>query len=96
MTCSRSSTVRSHPTAPKAQRYQIYACMKADRTHLAIAAEVGVHPSTISRKLTRNRGRRGYRPQQAQQKAQARKMNHGTTRELQFRGWRCRMLFLSW
>ena len=62
------------------QRYQIYALMKADWTQLAIALEVGVHPSTISRELSRNRGRRGYRPKQAQEKAQARKLSHITVR----------------
>jgi transposase, IS30 family len=40
------------------QRYRIYACVKADWTQLAIAAEVGVHPATISRELKRNRGGR--------------------------------------
>lgn len=62
------------------QRYQIYACMKADWKQLEIAAEVGVHPSTISRELARNRGGRGYRPKQAQEKAEARKLNHITIR----------------
>ena len=62
------------------QRYQIYALMKAAWSQLAIAAEVGVHPSTISRELKRNRGRRGYRPKQADEMAQARKLNHVTIR----------------
>jgi transposase, IS30 family len=62
------------------QRYQIYALMKADWSQLAIAAEVGVHPSTISRELKRNRGRRNYRPKQADEMARARKMNHITIR----------------
>lgn len=58
------------------QRYQIYACMKADWSQQNIAAEIGVHPSTISRELARNRGGRGYRPKQAQQKAEERKQHH--------------------
>jgi IS30 family transposase len=62
------------------QRYQIYACLKANWSQLAIASEIGVHPSTISRELARNRGQRGYRPKQAQQTAQARKLNHITVR----------------
>ena len=62
------------------QRYQIYACMKADWSQQNIAAEIGVHPSTISRELSRNRGRRGYRPKQAQEKAQTRKQHHVNTR----------------
>jgi IS30 family transposase len=62
------------------QRYQIYACVKANWSQLEIATESGVHPSTISRELSRNRGKRGYRPRQAHQKAEARKANHVTTR----------------
>jgi IS30 family transposase len=58
------------------QRYQIYAFVKANWTQLAMASEIGVHPSTISRELSRNRGGRGYRPQQAQEKAQTRKQHH--------------------
>jgi IS30 family transposase len=62
------------------QRYQIYACMKVDWSQQDIAAEIGVHPSTISRELARNRGGRGYRPKQAQEKAQPRKQHHVSTR----------------
>jgi IS30 family transposase len=54
--------------------------MKADWTQLEIAAEIGVHPSTISREMKRNHGRRGYRPKQAEQKASARKLHHITSR----------------
>ncbi len=62
------------------QRYQIYACVKANWSQLAIATEIGVHPSTVSRELSRNRGERSYRPKQANQKAEARKLNHVTQR----------------
>jgi len=62
------------------QRYQIYASMKANWSQLEIACEVGVHPSTISREVKRNRGGRGYRPKQADEMARARKLNHITTR----------------
>ncbi len=62
------------------QRYQIYAFVKANWSQLEIAAEIGVHPSTISRELSRNRGGRAYRPKQAQEKAQERKPNHVTLR----------------
>lgn len=54
------------------QRYQIYALMKAGFKQSEIARELQVHKSTISRELKRNRGGRGYRPQQAQVKARAR------------------------
>jgi transposase, IS30 family len=59
----------SYKQLTQEQRYQIYAFRKAGFSNLFIAAELTVHPSTISRELRRNRGERGYRPLQAQQKA---------------------------
>ena len=50
-------------------RYQIYALMKAGHCQTKIAAVVGVHKSTISCEVRRNRGLRGYRPLQAHQLA---------------------------
>lgn len=47
------------------QRYQIYALMKAGLIQSKIAQVIGVHKSTISREMRRNRGLRGYRPKQA-------------------------------
>ncbi len=47
------------------QRYQIYALKKAGHGQMEIADLVGMHKSTISRELQRNRGQRGYRPKQA-------------------------------
>ncbi len=41
---------------------------QAGKEQNKIAAELGVHPSTVSRELARNTGLRGYRPKQAQQK----------------------------
>jgi IS30 family transposase len=49
------------------QRYQIYALKKTGHSGSEIADVIGVHKSTVSRELRRNRGERGYRPQQAQQ-----------------------------
>ncbi len=54
------------------QRYQIYALKKAGHEQTEIAQVVGVHKSTISRELRRNRGLRGYRPKQAQRLASER------------------------
>lgn len=56
-------------------RYQIYAFSKANWTQKRMAQEIGVDKSTISRELKRNRGLRGYRPQQAQKMAEERKKN---------------------
>jgi IS30 family transposase len=47
------------------QRYQISAFLKAGFSQAAIAKEIGVHKSTVSRELRRNQGKKGYRPKQA-------------------------------
>ena len=51
------------------QRYHISGLRKAGKLQIHIAHEIGVHKSTISRELRRNCGYRGYRPQQAHQRA---------------------------
>jgi IS30 family transposase len=51
------------------KRYQIYTLLSNGFTQTDVAAQVGVHPSTISREVLRNRGERGYRPKQANRKA---------------------------
>jgi IS30 family transposase len=43
--------------------------LKMDHNQTDIASVVGVHKSTVSRELRRNRGQRGYRPKQAHQLA---------------------------
>lgn len=62
------------------QRYQIYALQKEAHNQAAIARNLGVHPSTISRELKRNRGGRGYRPKQADELAHERKQHRVTPR----------------
>jgi transposase, IS30 family len=62
------------------QRYQIYALMKAGLSQTAIARIIGVHKSTISREMRRNRGLRGYRPKQAHRFADIRRAKAVTTR----------------
>ncbi len=47
------------------QRYQIYALLKAGKTKSEIADIIEVHKSTVGREISRNSGRRGYRPRQA-------------------------------
>jgi IS30 family transposase len=47
------------------QRYIIYSMLKIGLTQLKIAEVIGIHKSTVSRELKRNRGGRGYRPKQA-------------------------------
>jgi transposase, IS30 family len=58
--------MRTYTQLTQEQRYQIYALKQTGHTHSEIAAVIRVHKSTVSRELKRNRGQRGYRPQQAQ------------------------------
>ena len=51
------------------QRYQIYAFRKARMGLKGIAKEIGCSESTVSRELRRNKGKCGYRPDQAQKRA---------------------------
>ena len=60
--------MREYKQLTKEERIEIYAMMQAGKQQIMIAADLGVHPSTVSRELTRNTGLRGYRPKQAQQK----------------------------
>jgi len=55
------------------ERYQIYVLKKAGHKQSEIAKLLNRSGSTISRELSRNRGGRGYRPKQAQAKAEDRR-----------------------
>jgi transposase, IS30 family len=57
----------SYTQLTREQRYQIHALLKMEHSRTEIADALGVHKSTISRELQRNRGKRGYRPKQAHQ-----------------------------
>ena len=57
--------MRTYRQLTQAQRYQIYALKKTKHSLTEIAGVIGVDNSTVSRELKRNRGQRGYRPQQA-------------------------------
>lgn len=57
--------MRTYRQLTQAQRYQIYALRKVKHSLQEIADVIGVHKSSVSRELKRNRGQRGYRPQQA-------------------------------
>ena len=54
------------------ERYQIWSEKKAGVSNEVIAQDLDRHLSTIKRELARNKGRRGYRPQQAHSFAQER------------------------
>lgn len=55
------------------QRYQIYELHREGYRQTQIAEEIGCHKSTVSRELRRNRGQKGYRPQQAHELALSRR-----------------------
>ncbi|MBW7991074.1 MAG: IS30 family transposase [Planctomycetes bacterium] len=67
--------MREYRQLTEEDRIEIYAMKQAGKEQNMIAAELGVHPSTITRELSRNTGLRGYRPKQAQQKALQRRFN---------------------
>ena len=83
--------MRKYSQLTEYQRYQIYALKKAGHTQQTIATTLEVSPSTISRELRRNQGRRGYRPRQVhpqalrrrRQKAQATKMTPGVIQQIE-------------
>lgn len=56
------------------QRCQIHALLKRNTSKSRIAVIVGVHPTTITREIKRNSGRRGYRYKQAQSKTIERRL----------------------
>lgn len=55
------------------ERYQISALQQAGLNQSEIAKVLKRSPSTISRELNRNRGKRGYRPKQAHYKSEERR-----------------------
>ena len=61
------------------ERYQIKALLDMECTQTEIADQLGVHKSTISREVRRNRGQRGYRPKQAHEKAMERREHKAQT-----------------
>ena len=65
--------MRTYHQLTQGQRYQIYALRKTQHTLAEIAEVIRVHKSSVSRELRRNRGKRGYRPQQAHEVALGRK-----------------------
>ncbi len=74
---------------PLPQRYEISALHKAGQGPTQIAQVVGVHRTTISRELKRNKSPNGYYPQAAHHYAQQRRKDR--CRPLKWTG-RCRQL----
>ena len=69
------------------ERYQIYTFRKSGMSHNRIAALLGRSPSTISRELRRNRGRRGYRPKMAHTLARRRAVRCRSRRRIGIGQW---------
>lgn len=78
------------------QRYHIYTFLKAGFCQTEIAEAIGVNKSTISRELRRNRGRKGYRPKQAQRFAHERQ--NKTQARIKAEDWRLieSLISLDW
>jgi IS30 family transposase len=65
--------MRTYTQLTSGQRYQISVLKRIGSSPTEIAKELEVHKSTIFRELTRNTGKRGYRPKQADEKAMRRR-----------------------
>jgi IS30 family transposase len=61
-------------------RIQIHRWRQEGKSNGAIAGLLNVHTSTIGREIKRNKGGRGYRPKQAQRKAEERAKRPGSRR----------------
>ena len=72
--------MRGYTQLTRDERYRIYALRKAGHSQKEIAEVLRRNPSTISRELGRNKGLKGYRPEQAHRLAQNRKKERDRTR----------------
>jgi transposase, IS30 family len=68
-------------------RYQIHALRRQGVSNARIAAEVGCHPSTVSREIRRNAGKRGYFPAVAHDNARARQTQRRNARSFSPEQW---------
>jgi len=77
------------------ERYQIYSLVKAKQTISEIARLLGRHRSTISRELSRGRGQRGYRAEQACNKAKKRSLGSRNAKRVPPSVWPLATLYLT-
>jgi IS30 family transposase len=66
--------MRTYQQLTYEQRCQIWAFKNSEFSQRKIADLIGVSQSTISRELNRNKGQKGYRYKQAQQKSESRRL----------------------
>lgn len=78
------------------ERYQIYELRQEGFTLEAIGIVLGRDKSTISPELRRNKGERGYRPKQAQAKAEERARNCANGRRISEETWPTSRKSSSW
>lgn len=69
------------------QRYQISGLKKAGFNQSKIATDLNIHKSTISREFKRNKGQRGWRPRQAQEKATERRRGCVSAKKFAHEDW---------
>jgi len=69
------------------QRYQIHGLKQAGLNQTDIAEMIGVNKSTISREFSRNAGKRGWRPKQAQMIRDERKQNCVNSKRISAEVW---------
>lgn len=62
----KGAQMKQYKQLTTGQRYQIYGLKQSGLNQTQIALNVGVDKSTISREFRRNKGKRGWRPNQAQ------------------------------
>lgn len=79
--------MRHYTQLTSEQRYQISGLKKAGMKQSQIADEVGVHKSTISRELRRNKGQRGWRPKQAQELRDERRQSYTNAKRFTQKDW---------
>lgn len=65
--------MRKYTQLSEDERYTIYEEQHKSKTNVEIAKMLNRHPATIGRELKRNKGLRGYRPNQANKKSQERR-----------------------
>jgi IS30 family transposase len=71
---ARNATMKTYKQLTYEQRCQIYALSKTGMSQNKIAKQLKVSQSTISRELSRNTGKRGYRLKQAQTSTDIRRL----------------------
>ena len=76
------------------ERYQIHSLKRQGISQSRIAAELGRCPSTLSRELSRNASVQGYKPAQAQCKADARQSQRRNAQQFSALEWQLVEIYL--